>query len=333
MTMGIDVHIGPTLTVYQALKHQICDHRAIMRLISGMVNRPRDRRLQGTQGIAAGLVWLILALHLAACDQQGHDLAPVIRSVSPTVLTASGPCTIRGARLGEAGFGSIGGVPLLTGRWDSDTIECTVPNTVPGGHRLLVLRLRDGQRVQFPVEVIGRIQDRRPPPRPSGTDMGMAMQADAETVSVDARPPADTRLIPDFIADPQGSRSVRLQRQDAADGRLTLTVDISDFERDAWGIALHLDFDPNLLRFLGHPSHDAGYSFQAKQLVPGRIAIGWIRNGDESTTATFEFELLGPGEGRIEIPTGHRTLRGPTNQPLRDVGWSSGSIRIVEVPR
>jgi hypothetical protein len=274
-----------------------------------------------------------ISLCLLGCLNEVSTLDPVIRSMAPGVLVAGEPCTISGARLGQDGSASIAGLPMMTSQWRPDLINCVVPASAPGGHRLLVLHLSNGNRLHHPVEIIGQSRSNRPLDSPETMDAGVGNGPDSALPGPDGSITPNTRLRAQFSADPQSDRAVRLKRLEDTAGGLTLGVDVVNFEREAWGIAFHLDFDPNLLQFLSHPSHVAGHTFQAKVLSPGRLAIGWIRNGTEPSLVRLEFNLLGPGEGRIEIPEIHRTIRSGNNRPLDDVTWGSGSVRVTEVPR
>ena len=142
------------------------------------------------------------------------------------------------------------------------------------------------------------------------------------------RPDVSRNLVAEFIPDPASNDAVFIKAQSAEPGTLVLEVRLPAGQVGAWGIALHLAYDRNLLRLLDvEPA--LNLQFQAAEIAPGRLALGRLMPPDEDLVAVLRFALAGRGEGRLDLPPRHRSLRSSDNQP-REVRWTGGSIRVVE---
>jgi len=100
---------------------------------------------------------------------------------------------------------------------------------------------------------------------------------------------------------------------------------------NAWGVAFHLVYDSNLLTLVeSRPSGEI--EAHGAVIGPGRWAYGRLLTPGEPTPpyATLRFVLVGPGEGRLDFPLRHRTLRDAQNEPLAGTAWTAGSVRIRE---
>ena len=148
----------------------------------------------------------------------------------------------------------------------------------------------------------------------------------------DGQPPDVPRnLVAEFTADGGGNGVLSLRGLDSEPGELRLQVWLpEDHLRETWGVALHINYDRNLLRFIEAELPNPTLDFAAREIAPGRLALGRVvHNRGQREVAILRFGLVGRGVGRVDLPTRFRTLRDSDNRPI-DAGWAGGSVQVVE---
>ncbi len=274
-------------------------------------------------------LWALCALatlSLSGCIE-GTD-GPTITRARPAPALPGAPLRIDGVNFGEAGHVAIGGRPVIERVRTPDHIEVELPPDLPSGPSWLVVVADGRPSPEFPIEIGGDNPPIGAGPRvfPPGFDSG---RADAgrprdRGPGVDVGRDMGGGLVAEFDPDPAGDGAVRLIARDAPAGRLVLEVAVPD--RPIRGIALHLAYDRGLLRFTS--SRPAGTRrLVASEIGPGRLAIGRLMDrGAEPVVLTFD--LVGPGEGRIDVPARNRTARDVANRPIPGVDFAGGGVRV-----
>lgn len=278
---------------------------------------------------------LLAALAALGCDDPPLDGPRVIR-VTPDRALPGETLRIVGERFGDDGHVAIGGRPLTASTWTPTHIDLPLPADLAGGETLLVVFSAGAPSTPYPLEIIGDpgAIDRPhvfPPdfgdggrPRDGGpTDGGPRDRG------TDGPLPPDRGvgvLVAAFDPDPVGGGAVYLEALDSAPGELRLAVRAFDEVR---GLALHLAYDRGLLRFTG--ATPAGTrTYAVAEIGPGRLALGRVYATDPADEATtvLRFELVGPGEGRVELPPRRAAIRNGRNTPLRSARAVGGGLRI-----
>lgn len=271
----------------------------------------------------------LAALALIGCIE-GTD-GPVITAARPDPAMPGEALRIDGANFGPAGHVAIGGRPVPEIVRVADRVEVQLPPDLPSGPSWLVVVADGRPSPEFAIEVGG---DNPPPgegPRvfPPGYDGG---RRDGGPGPVDRGIAVDGRidrgvggpLVADFDPDPAGGGTVQLVSRPAPEGRFVLEVTLP--ASPIRGLAMHLDYDRGLLRFRS-ASPAGSRRLVVSEIGPGRLAIGRVLDPD-AQALTLTFDLVGPGEGRIDVPPRHRTARDAANRPLPAVDFAGGGLRV-----
>lgn len=281
------------------------------------------------------LVAALVTVSTLACDDSPAGAR--IDAVSPTPLRPGETFEVSGRGFGEApapgDVVALAGRPLTVLTWSPDHLRAEVPADQFAGETWLTVRAQADTLAPFPVRVGG---DRRRPVEDAGT--GPLGDATDAAPPIDARPGLPDTALPDavlegaraeFIPDPVARAGVRLEGRDAPPGELRLDV-VADAR--AWGLAFHLTWDPNLLRFVSASPEsrvDGPRTTVWREIEPGRLAFGGLPG--DTTVLSLRFALVGTGEGRLEIPARFATARDARNLPLPTWGWTTGTVRSREV--
>lgn len=236
---------------------------------------------------------------------------------------------LTGRGLADVDRAALGGRPIVIDEAEHERLRLRIPDDAPAGATWITL-IAGGQPLEpFPI-VIGGLNGRldagrRFPPRPMA-DAGPS-PIDGGTVADAGPPDAGAPLLAEFSPDPGGD--VRLEAIDSPEGQLKLRVIYPPDGSDRWGIALHLAYDRNLMRLIEStpPNSDR---FATAEAGPGRTVLGGLLTEDP-VVAELTFALIGRGEGRVDLPTRHRQVRGSGNRPRSEVTWAGGSVRVQEV--
>ncbi len=276
---------------------------------------------------------LLLSL-LWACSDATTPAGPRIESADPDPATPGAEVVLEGVGFGAGGHVGVGGRPVRVLDWDAERIAVELPGDIGGGPAQVVVVTGGRPSPPHTLGIAGPRAERLPPdrslqPSPRRRDAGPEpTDAGPEPTDGGERPPdASLDLAAEFSQDPAGDGFVFVEGA-GEPGSLVLTVRLTrDLWPNAWGIAFHLRYDRNLLRFVGaEPALDQ--RFHAAELEPGRLALGRILNPD-GLVARLRFALLGRGEGRVDLVPRHRALRDRANEPLPGVRWAGGSVRVV----
>ncbi len=271
--------------------------------------------------------WAALLLLLTTACSDSEPSGARIFELRPTALAPGDPLLIIGAGFGEAGRVSVGGRPIEVLEWSSDRLEVELPADSSGGHTYVVVSPLEGRPsppaalfVQGPsypsVDPPRALPPPRPGPRP--IDMGPPPPRDFGA----DRPEPSRDLSVTFESDSNADNTLRLATVD--EGRRLLVGLRLPAGVNAWGVAAHLSYDPNLLSYV-EAELDAEHAV-VREIGPGRLAMGAVRPRD----LVFVFAPVGPGEGRVEITGRNSALRGPGNTPIPGVLFRGGSVRVVE---
>lgn len=265
-----------------------------------------------------------LTLALAGGCVEGTD-GPVITGARPQPATPGQPLRIDGINFGASGHVAVGGRPVAERFRSADRVEVELPADLPPGPSWLVVVAEGRPSPAFAIDVAGDSEPRSDGARrfPPGLDGAVPDRGP----SGDGGPGADAGgpLVAEFDPDPAGGDTVRLVARDAPVGRLILEVQVPDAPA-VRGLALHLAYDRGLLRF-AEASPRGGRALAVGEIGPGRLAIGRVlAGGDDPLVLTFD--LVGPGEGRIDVPARHRTARDAVNRPLPTVDFAGGGVRV-----
>ena len=267
-------------------------------------------------------LWAIVIL-LGACTEPVPPNAPTVDHVSPLPLYAGAELTIEGHRFADRGHVAIGRHPLNVVRWSKTRIEAVAPPDLPAGQWVLTVVADGRPAAPFPVEVAGVQISSRDHGLTEALDGGLMIDAAGPSV-----PTINPRLQATFTADPGGNDEIRIRALPAMPGELLLEIS----GPNAWGVAFHLVYDPNLLA-LAQADPNGELTAYGALISPGRWAYGRrVAPSRGGQYVTLRFVLVGPGEGRLDFPLRHRTLRDDTNTSIVDVPWTAGSIRIQEAP-
>lgn len=280
----------------------------------------------------------MLTLGLGGCTGDPID-GPHVERVRPAPVIPGEVIAIQGVGFGEVGSVAIGGRPLRELGREPTRITAEVPRDIPGGEAVLVVYTSGRPSPGFAIEVAGPPGDPPPPRRfPEGIrgarDGGVP--APDEGVRPDAgrrdAAPPDARPAEEWLArfnpDGVGGQTVYLEEADARPGILELLVRVRDGGA-VRGLALHLEYDRGLLEFLdAQPEQSRG--FVARQIGPGRLALGrrFRAEPDDEPVTRLRFRVLGPGEGRIDLPARRRTVRDGGNRDIPGFRFSGGSVRV-----
>jgi len=282
-------------------------------------------------------LWLcaaLTALSIGCIDGSGDG--PIVTGVSPEPVAAGGAIVIRGVGFAGRGHVAIGGRPIPELSREAERIDAILPGDVPGGAALLVVVADGRPSAPFPIDVIGPEHPDRPPrvfppgafPDVSDRDGGPPRRDRGIDPDDGIRPPRDAGpmgpLFASFDPDPAGARSVRLDVVEAPANRLVLSVSPP---AGVFGLAMHLEYDRGLLRFLGAEPRTSR-AFAASEIGPGRMAIGRVLSAADDQLIRLTFELVGPGEGRIDVPARRRTARDGENRPLPVIDFAGGGLRV-----
>lgn len=273
-----------------------------------------------------------------ACD----DTASVARieAVSPAPLLPGEAFVVTGHGFGGApapgDVVALAGRPLAVVAWSPERLRAEVPADTYAGETVLTLRAQGGTLAPYPVRVGG---DRRRPVEDAGAGDALAPgDAGDATRPTDARPGLPDTALPDavlegaraeFIPDAVVGAGLRLVGRASPPGELRLDV-VADAQ--AWGLAFHLTWDPNLLRFVSASPEsrvDGPRTAVWREIESGRLAFGGLQG--DPTVLSLRFALVGTGEGRLEIPARFATARDARNVPLPGWGFTTGTVRSREV--
>ena len=267
--------------------------------------------------------WCLL-FSSVGCADQVPATGPIVDLVRPLPIHPGEEFTVEGRLLGAHGHASIGSRPLSLRRWSPTSLTAVAPHDLPAGQWVLSVVAEGRPAPPFPVEVAGLQRVRR--------DEDGGVQTPPQP-SADAAPPSspipDPRLEATFSPDPGGNTQVQIRAQPSAPGELVLEIS----GPNAWGVAFHLVYDQNLLTLVeSRPSGEA--EAHGAVINPGRWAYGRLLppGAPNTSYATLRFVLVGPGEGRLDFPRRHRTLRDARNAPQADAAWTAGSVRVRETP-
>jgi hypothetical protein len=270
--------------------------------------------------VCVGLAFVLL---VACADETGGG--PRIDGVTPGVAAPGDEVTVDGRGFaGEAGLVAVGGRPVEVEAWAARRVVVRLPADLPTGVADLVVTAAGRPSAPASIEITGGTPRVRPPRRfPPESDGGV--EADAATPR-DAGPDAGQDLVAVFQPDPVAG-GVALAAVDSAPGELRLEVRLPSDLPPLHGVAFHLAYDGNVLRFVeATPAPDA--RFLVKEIGPGRLALGRVLDGPPpAVLATLRFRLVGRGEGRLEFPERDRALRDPQNRPVAAIPWAAGSVR------
>ncbi len=283
-------------------------------------------------GVLMRMLLLLLLLVPPGCEDSASS-GPHIDDVQPNPARPGELLRITGVGFGERGYVGLGGLGVRSKPWSATELSVVLP-TGTGGGPLEVVVLAEGRpSAPFRIEVLGPARRHVPPPRER------VRIADARVV----RPPADAGIPPDgappdvprhlvarFTADGGGNGLVTLEGLDSVPGELRLRVRGPITREDPpWGVAFHLAYDRNLLRFIEIEDPRRELRVMVKEIAPGQLAFGRVLPGPVEYFAVLRFALVGRGVGRVDFPPRFRTLRTPANLP-RPVGWAGGSVQVLE---
>lgn len=233
---------------------------------------------------------------------------------------------------------SLGGRPLMGWDWRPDHVYFEVPFNAAAGEALLVVSAGGQTAPPAPLHVVGHTPWFAPEPAAGSTDGGAPVpMGDGGPLRPppDAAPPWPDAGLPQAVAklsvDPAGPNDVQLVPVDAPPGELQFQIVLPNPEA-VWGAALHVRWDPNLVRFVTAspaPNPTGAPAIAWREIAPGRLVLGRAVAG-ERVLLTLRFAILGIGEGRIDLPARNATFRGPGNVRLLDRHAAGGSVRIVE---
>lgn len=275
---------------------------------------------------------LLGALSVLGCDERPVE-GPIITRVEPASAAPGEAIDIEGQGFGLDGHVAIGGRPLGATSRSDRRITLTLPADLAPGETLVVVFAGGRPSPPYPLDVRGE---------PGAPDRPHAFPPDFE--HGDGDPPRDggpidqgmrpdiggpDDLVARFSPDPSGAQSVALEALPSAAGELRLAVRVPG---DARGVALHLAYDRGLLRFV-EAQPRGGRLFAAGEIGPGRLALGRVFGGrpaDEATTV-LRFALVGPGEGRVDLPARRLAVRDGMNQPAAATG-AGGGLRVERLP-
>ncbi|MFN3197842.1 MAG: hypothetical protein ACE366_05425 [Bradymonadia bacterium] len=309
--------------------------------------RRKPTRVSVQGPITPPLAWLIgWALLLGGCVAESLP-SPTITQVNPSPADPGGVLLVEGRGFGaSSGVAAVGGRGVTVQRWSDARVQLSLPQDLPSGAALVVLKTAEGRPTEgFPVIIggdQGRTSGRRafdPPPvaddggvmpSPDASVDGGILPGDAQPLPDAMRPDANLGLRASFTPDPGGA-DVRVYMEEAAtQSPGTLTLDVITPERAAvWGVAFHIAFDNSQVR-LREFSPSNGNNIVAGALGEDRVAFGRLVRSPQVFTLTFD--LVQPGQSRISFPTHNRTLRTADNQPIPDVQWLGGVITVEEAP-
>lgn len=279
------------------------------------------------------LVAAALGLLPVGCDDAATGAR--IEAVAPAPLQPGAALEVTGRGFGAAPVAgdlvALGGRPLTVSAWSSDRLRALVPPDAFAGETYLLVRAQGATLAPFPVRIDG---DRRRPPTDAGIEGTDAADATSPT---DARARVPDTALPDavlegaraeFIPDDPTPSGLRLEGRPSPPGELRLDL-VTD--RPAWGLAFHLTWDPNLLRFVSatpEPRIDGPRTVVWREIEPGRLAFGGLPA--DATVLSLRFALVGTGEGRLEFPARFATARDENNVPLVGWSWRAGTVRSRE---
>lgn len=278
----------------------------------------------------------LAGLGLAACDDTLLHQGPQIHRITPDEAAPGQAIEVQGEGFGQrAGALAVGGRPISVQSWSLGTIRATLPGDLPSGASLAVVKTGGQASPPAPLLILGsnrRLDAGRQFPNPR--DAGLDARVDAGPVPPDRGPPVPDlgpprELVAQFTPDPGGADRVTLTPLEAPEGRLIIEVRIPRaFVVQTLGIALHLAYESNLLRFIEARPEDP--QRPVREIGPGRLAIAALEPRD-ARIVELHFALVGRGEARIEIPRRHRALRDLRNLEL-PVQWAGGSVRVEGAP-
>lgn len=276
------------------------------------------------------------ALLVGACDDPAGRAR--IDAVSPDPVEPGDTLVVSGRGFGATpapGDGvALDGRALGLVEWRNDTLRALVPRDQRAGESLLVVQAQGAGLPPFAVRVGGSTS-------PTEADVPVPVETDG-AVARDATPPGADGRLPDatlegaraeFLPDPEEGRGLRLQARNSPPGELLLDV-VAD--GDAWGVAFHLVWDPNLLSFVSATptsAIDGPRTAVWRPLEPGRLAFGGRVPADGAPLLSLRFALVGTGESRLELPSRFASARAPGNVPLGPASWhwQGGTVRSREV--
>lgn len=283
---------------------------------------------------------LLGALTALACDDPPLDGPHVLR-VTPDRAQPGQTIRIDGQRFGADGYVALGGRPLTASTWTDTHIDLPLPADLAAGETLLVVFAAGAPSTPYPVEIIGEPgaidrPHRFPPdfgdggrPRDGGPPDDGPRDRGPRDRGTDGPPPPDRGagvLVASFDPDPIGSNTVYLDALDSPPGELRLAVRPLARVR---GLALHLAYDRGLLRYVdATPAGTRTYA--VAEIGPGRLALGRVYTTDPADEATtvLRFALVGPGEGRVDLPPRRAAIRDARNTPLPGARAVGGGLRI-----
>lgn len=277
--------------------------------------------------------WLTLGLALGGCDERPVD-GPFITRVEPASASPGERIRVEGQGFGPAGHVAIGGRPIAVESRDDTRIILTLPVDLSGGETLLVVFAAGRPSPPFPMDVRGEPgAPERPREFPPDLDPDDGVPPgdggpDDRGVLPDLGPPDD--LVARFTPDPSGAGAVYLEALPGGIGELLLAVRVPEAAR---GVALHLAYDRGLLRF-AEAQPRSGRTFVAAEIGPGRLALGRVFGGAPELEATtvLRFVLVGPGEGRVDVPARRLMLRATGGAVMGGARAAGGGLRVERAP-
>ena len=277
---------------------------------------------------------LLLAVWLLVGCEDTAPGGPRILEVTPDPVRPGELLVVRGDGFAARGHVGLGGRGVRAATWQETELEVLLPDGVGGGPLEVVVVAEGRPSAPYTIEVVGPRRAQRPPPRQrTGIDDARVDPGPIPDVGPipDGAPPDVPRdLVAEFTPDGGGNSLVTLEALGSGPGELRLRVrPPANREGPAFGVAFHVTYDRNLLRFIELESPEADLRTMVKEVAPGQLAFGRVLPGEVDEYAVLRFGLVGRGVGRIDFPPRWRTVRDLENRP-RPTGWAGGSVEVVQ---
>ena len=270
----------------------------------------------------------LIVLSLIGCTDTSTTTSPRIDRIHPAQGVPGELITIDGENFGEPGHVAVAGRSLDPLEWGDGRIQVHLPADIPAGEVWVVAMSRGRTTPPAPYSILGDPTRNSPPPRRFSPRPGERRDGPYPDVGPPRPDTGAGELLVEFDPDPTGRRRVQLVQQPSEPGDLVLDVILAGGAEDAWGIAFHMTYDRNVLRFARQLEPNLDLAHHAARLKPGRLALGHLIN--QPRVARLRFRVVGPGSTRLTFPRRHRTLRNADNTELSDLNWAGGSLTVRE---